>query len=136
MNTGLDCLTNGKKASTSAWFMKNSQASRLVWRQLKQFLGEKYLMPVWSMTILILVISFWFTVGNQWINYISFCGLRTHAELEGNLVTELIYVHSKLLIADDNTVIIGKSIVCYCVPCQLTYPMPKSFFLILPMLSL
>ncbi|XP_036098595.1 phospholipase D1 isoform X4 [Molossus molossus] len=49
------------------------------------------------------------TVGNQWINYISFCGLRTHAELEGNLVTELIYVHSKLLIADDNTVIIGSA---------------------------
>uniref|UniRef100_A0A673TS28 Phospholipase n=1 Tax=Suricata suricatta TaxID=37032 RepID=A0A673TS28_SURSU len=49
------------------------------------------------------------TLGNQWINYISFCGLRTHAELEGNLVTELIYVHSKLLIADDNTVIIGSA---------------------------
>ncbi|XP_066890117.1 phospholipase D1 isoform X2 [Kogia breviceps] len=48
-------------------------------------------------------------IGNQWINYISFCGLRTHAELEGNLVTELVYVHSKLLIADDNTVIIGSA---------------------------
>ncbi|XP_058412332.1 phospholipase D1 isoform X1 [Diceros bicornis minor] len=48
-------------------------------------------------------------LGNQWINYISFCGLRTHAELEGNLVTELIYIHSKLLIADDNTVIIGSA---------------------------
>ncbi|XP_049631635.1 phospholipase D1 [Suncus etruscus] len=48
-------------------------------------------------------------LGNQWINYISFCGLRTHSELEGNLVTELIYVHSKLLIADDNTVIIGSA---------------------------
>ncbi|XP_074184022.1 phospholipase D1 isoform X7 [Rhinolophus sinicus] len=48
-------------------------------------------------------------LGNQWINYISFCGLRTHAALEGNLVTELIYVHSKLLIADDNTVIIGSA---------------------------
>ncbi|KAM8770749.1 phospholipase D1 isoform 3-T4 [Rhynchonycteris naso] len=48
-------------------------------------------------------------LGNQWINYISFCGLRTHAELEGQLVTELIYVHSKLLIADDNTVIIGSA---------------------------
>ncbi|XP_062953661.1 phospholipase D1 isoform X2 [Cynocephalus volans] len=48
-------------------------------------------------------------IGNQWINYISFCGLRTHAELEGNLVTELIYVHSKLLIADDNTVVIGSA---------------------------
>lgn len=48
-------------------------------------------------------------IGNRWINYISFCGLRTHAELEGSLVTELIYVHSKLLIADDNTVIIGSA---------------------------
>ncbi|XP_023411269.2 phospholipase D1 isoform X1 [Loxodonta africana] len=48
-------------------------------------------------------------IGNQWINYISFCGLRTHAQLEGSLVTELIYVHSKLLIADDNTVIIGSA---------------------------
>uniref|UniRef100_A0A8C9W7D5 Phospholipase n=1 Tax=Scleropages formosus TaxID=113540 RepID=A0A8C9W7D5_SCLFO len=48
-------------------------------------------------------------VGDQWINYISFGGLRTHAELEGKLVTELIYVHSKMLIADDNTVIIGSA---------------------------
>ncbi|XP_073482328.1 phospholipase D1 isoform X2 [Aquarana catesbeiana] len=48
-------------------------------------------------------------IGDQWLNYISFCGLRTHAELEGNLVSELIYVHSKLLIADDNTVIIGSA---------------------------
>ncbi|GAB5576663.1 phospholipase D1 isoform X2 [Prionailurus iriomotensis] len=55
------------------------------------------------------IMHFNYSVGNQWINYISFCGLRTHAELEGNLVTELIYVHSKLLIADDNTVIIGSA---------------------------
>ncbi|XP_071340593.1 phospholipase D1 [Trachinotus anak] len=48
-------------------------------------------------------------MGDQWINYISIAGLRTHAELEGKLVTELIYVHSKMLIADDNTVIIGSA---------------------------
>lgn len=48
-------------------------------------------------------------VDDHWMNYISFAGLRTHAELEGRLVTELIYVHSKMLIADDNTVIIGAS---------------------------
>uniref|UniRef100_A0A667ZRY5 Phospholipase n=1 Tax=Myripristis murdjan TaxID=586833 RepID=A0A667ZRY5_9TELE len=48
-------------------------------------------------------------MGDQWMNYISFAGLRTHAELEGKLVTELIYVHSKMLIADDNTVIIGSA---------------------------
>lgn len=46
------------------------------------------------------------------MNYISFAGLRTHTELEGRLVTELIYVHSKMLIADDNTVIIGPSLIC------------------------
>uniref|UniRef100_A0A8C8M854 Phospholipase n=1 Tax=Oncorhynchus tshawytscha TaxID=74940 RepID=A0A8C8M854_ONCTS len=49
------------------------------------------------------------SVDEQWMNYISFCGLRTHAELEGRLVTELVYVHSKMLIADDNTVIIGSA---------------------------
>uniref|UniRef100_A0AAX7SFW5 Phospholipase n=1 Tax=Astatotilapia calliptera TaxID=8154 RepID=A0AAX7SFW5_ASTCA len=48
-------------------------------------------------------------MGDQWMNYISFAGLRTHAELAGRLVTELIYVHSKMLIADDNTVIIGSA---------------------------
>nr|XP_040023762.1 phospholipase D1-like [Gasterosteus aculeatus aculeatus] len=48
-------------------------------------------------------------IGDQWMNYISIAGLRTHAELEGKLVTELIYVHSKMLIADDNTVIIGSA---------------------------
>ncbi|RVE59151.1 hypothetical protein OJAV_G00201130 [Oryzias javanicus] len=48
-------------------------------------------------------------MGDQWINYFSITGLRTHAELEGKLVTELIYVHSKMLIADDNTVIIGSA---------------------------
>uniref|UniRef100_A0A8C5WUJ4 phospholipase D n=1 Tax=Laticauda laticaudata TaxID=8630 RepID=A0A8C5WUJ4_LATLA len=56
-------------------------------------------------------LQFFFSVlfGDQWINYISFCGLRNYAELEGKLITELIYVHSKLLIADDNTVIIGSA---------------------------
>ncbi|XP_010765870.1 phospholipase D1-like [Notothenia coriiceps] len=49
-------------------------------------------------------------MDDHWMNYISFAGLRTHAELEGRLVTELIYVHSKMLIADDNTVIIGQSL--------------------------
>ncbi|MEQ2289365.1 Phospholipase D, partial [Ameca splendens] len=48
-------------------------------------------------------------MDDQWMNYISFAGLRTHAEMEGRLVTELIYVHSKMLIADDNTVIIGSA---------------------------
>ncbi|XP_058247299.1 phospholipase D1 [Hemibagrus wyckioides] len=48
-------------------------------------------------------------MADCWINYISFCGLRTHADLDGRLVTELIYVHSKLMIVDDCTVIIGSA---------------------------
>uniref|UniRef100_A0A665WJ46 Phospholipase n=1 Tax=Echeneis naucrates TaxID=173247 RepID=A0A665WJ46_ECHNA len=53
--------------------------------------------------------QFLMPVDEHWMNYISFAGLRTHCELEGRLVTELIYVHSKMLIADDNTVIIGSA---------------------------
>ncbi|XP_068085998.1 phospholipase D1 isoform X2 [Anabrus simplex] len=41
--------------------------------------------------------------------YISFYSLRNHSTLNGDLVSELIYVHSKLLIADDNVVICGSA---------------------------
>ncbi|XP_063987421.1 phospholipase D2 [Diachasmimorpha longicaudata] len=41
--------------------------------------------------------------------YISFHGLRTHSRLNGTMVTELIYVHSKLMIVDDKTVICGSA---------------------------
>lgn len=41
--------------------------------------------------------------------YISFYGLRTHSEMYGTPVTELVYVHSKMMIVDDNTVIIGSA---------------------------
>uniref|UniRef100_A0A8C5S6K7 phospholipase D n=1 Tax=Laticauda laticaudata TaxID=8630 RepID=A0A8C5S6K7_LATLA len=48
-------------------------------------------------------------MGEAWRNYISFCGLRTHGELQGALLTELVYIHSKMLIADDRRVIIGSA---------------------------
>ncbi|KAM9332850.1 phospholipase D2 [Pholidichthys leucotaenia] len=48
-------------------------------------------------------------VKDQWTEYITFCGLRTHAQLSTSLVTELIYVHSKTLIADDRCYIIGSA---------------------------
>ncbi|XP_055916845.1 phospholipase D2 isoform X2 [Eupeodes corollae] len=41
--------------------------------------------------------------------YISFHSLRTHSELNNIPITELIYVHSKLLIADDRVVICGSA---------------------------
>ncbi|KAI8439933.1 hypothetical protein MSG28_001384 [Choristoneura fumiferana] len=41
--------------------------------------------------------------------YITFHGLRTHSTLEGEPITELIYVHSKLLIVDDRTIICGSA---------------------------
>ncbi|XP_012261590.2 phospholipase D2 [Athalia rosae] len=42
-------------------------------------------------------------------DYITFHGLRNHSVLNGSLVTELIYVHSKLMIVDDSTVICGSA---------------------------
>ncbi|XP_046564416.1 phospholipase D1-like [Haliotis rubra] len=43
------------------------------------------------------------------MQYIIFNGLRTHDELNGKRITELVYVHSKLMIVDDDTVIIGSA---------------------------
>ncbi|CAH2272671.1 phospholipase D2 isoform X1 [Pelobates cultripes] len=49
-------------------------------------------------------------MGDSWRSYLSVCGLRTHGEMpDGSLVTELIYIHSKLLIVDDRKVIIGSA---------------------------
>ncbi|KAM4675467.1 phospholipase D2 isoform 2-T3 [Discoglossus pictus] len=49
-------------------------------------------------------------MGDSWRKYISVCGLRTHGEMpNGSLVTELIYIHSKMLIVDDRKVIIGSA---------------------------
>ncbi|EGG17307.1 phospholipase D1 [Cavenderia fasciculata] len=41
--------------------------------------------------------------------YIGFYSLRTHACLEGNYVTEQIYVHSKLMVIDDRVAIVGSA---------------------------
>jgi phosphatidylserine/phosphatidylglycerophosphate/cardiolipin synthase-like enzyme len=41
--------------------------------------------------------------------YLCFFGLRTWGELNNRLVSELIYVHSKLIIADDKSCIIGSA---------------------------
>ncbi|XP_047484778.1 phospholipase D1-like isoform X5 [Penaeus chinensis] len=46
---------------------------------------------------------------DNWEKYISFCSLRTHECLEGRLVSELIYIHSKLMIVDDRFVIAGSA---------------------------
>ncbi|XP_077361357.1 phospholipase D2 [Festucalex cinctus] len=46
---------------------------------------------------------------DRWTEFITVCGLRTKAELSQSLVTELIYVHSKTLIADDRCYIIGSA---------------------------
>ena len=41
--------------------------------------------------------------------YISVYGLRTHATLNDRLVTEIVYVHSKLMVVDDRVAIIGSA---------------------------
>lgn len=49
-------------------------------------------------------------IGDTWRQYLSVCGLRTHGDMpDGSLVTELIYIHSKMLIVDDRQVIIGSA---------------------------
>merc|ERR1719430_2391576 len=45
----------------------------------------------------------------DWQNYIGFYSLRSHDTLKGVPVTELVYIHSKLLIADDKVVICGSA---------------------------
>lgn len=42
-------------------------------------------------------------------DYINFYGLRAHGELNGHPVTEIVYVHSKLMIIDDDFCIIGSA---------------------------
>ena len=48
-------------------------------------------------------------MGNKWRDYIGFYSLRGHGVLNGVPVTELIYIHSKLMIVDDESVIIGSA---------------------------
>lgn len=42
-------------------------------------------------------------------NYLFFFSLRTHAKLTDRPVTEIIYIHSKLLIVDDRIALIGSA---------------------------
>ncbi|XP_068212303.1 phospholipase D1 isoform X2 [Palaemon carinicauda] len=45
----------------------------------------------------------------EWWKYVSFCSLRNYEELHGRPVSELIYIHSKLMIIDDLYVIAGSA---------------------------
>lgn len=45
----------------------------------------------------------------DWSRYLTLLNLRTWDELAGRVVTEQIYVHSKLLIADDRVAILGSA---------------------------
>ena len=42
-------------------------------------------------------------------DYIAFYGLRNHGVINGTPVTEIVYVHSKMMIVDDDIVIIGSA---------------------------
>ena len=48
-------------------------------------------------------------MGDEWVNYIGFYSLRGHALINGVPTTEIIYIHSKLMIVDDKYVIIGSA---------------------------
>ena len=47
--------------------------------------------------------------GINWEEYIGFYSLRQHAFLREEPVTEIIYIHSKLMIVDDRFVVIGSA---------------------------
>ena len=48
-------------------------------------------------------------MGDKWKDYICFYSLRNHGVIKGIPKTEMIYVHSKLLIVDDRQVILGSA---------------------------
>ena len=48
-------------------------------------------------------------MGDKWREYIGFYSLRGHGFVNGEPRTELIYIHSKLMIVDDKTVILGSA---------------------------
>ena len=48
-------------------------------------------------------------MGNDLEKYIYFFSLRNHGKIKGVPVTELIYIHSKLLIVDDEKVLMGSA---------------------------
>ena len=48
-------------------------------------------------------------MGEEWQNYIGFYSLRGHALVNGVPTTEIIYIHSKLMIIDDKIVILGSA---------------------------
>ena len=48
-------------------------------------------------------------MGNKWKNYIGFYSLRNHGIINGVPKTEIIYIHSKLMIVDDTKVLIGSA---------------------------
>ena len=48
-------------------------------------------------------------MGKEWKNYIGFYSLRNHCLVNGVPKTEIIYIHSKLMIVDDTKVLIGSA---------------------------
>ena len=48
-------------------------------------------------------------MGNKWKNYLGFYSLRNHCLVNGIPKTEIIYIHSKLIIVDDTKVLIGSA---------------------------
>ena len=48
-------------------------------------------------------------MGDKWKDYIGFYSLRGHDLVNNVPTTELIYIHSKLMIVDDTTVILGSA---------------------------
>ena len=48
-------------------------------------------------------------MGDKYLDYISFFSLRNHALLKGVPKTELVYIHAKIMLVDDQAIIIGSA---------------------------
>ena len=48
-------------------------------------------------------------MGHHWIDYIGFYSLRNHGIVNNVPKTEIVYIHSKLMIVDDTKVLIGSA---------------------------
>ncbi len=48
-------------------------------------------------------------MGNKYLDYIYFFSLRNHGILNGIPKTELVYIHAKIMLVDDQAILIGSA---------------------------
>lgn len=92
---GHDSLLNGvRRAVLAKRYLNEKKLSKEAAQNLMAAMGTEKLAKA---------------VGDEWKNYLTLLNLRNWDTLNGQPVTEQIYVHSKLLIADDRVAVLGSA---------------------------